>query len=175
MNPKNEYTAEQAAAKLVANSNNSTVNDQLEAERDSESRWAKEYLERAEKAEAEKNRLCERVRNQAERIRYLEGATNHATGTPLSAAEKRVKELESQLSLAQHHASGRWGEYDRALVRVRALAAENAKLQEDKARLDWVQADTVRVGDVLGYFMSCEGVDIRKAIDAARAQKGGAS
>jgi chromosome segregation ATPase len=41
---------------------------------------------RAEKAEAEVERLTAKIANQADRIRYLEGATNHATGTPLSQA-----------------------------------------------------------------------------------------
>jgi K+-sensing histidine kinase KdpD len=47
--------------------------------------------QRAESAET-------KVQAQAERIRYLEGATNHATGTPLAKAEARVKELEADYS-----------------------------------------------------------------------------
>lgn len=38
--------------------------------------------------------LEDKAANQAGRIRYLEGATNHATGTPLSHAKKRIEELE---------------------------------------------------------------------------------
>src|SRR6185437_11856974 len=38
--------------------------------------------------EAELVSLRQKVANQAERIRYLEGATNHASGTPLSKAER---------------------------------------------------------------------------------------
>jgi hypothetical protein len=35
-----------------------------------------------------------KIANQSERIRYLEGATNHATGTPLSQAHAKIAELE---------------------------------------------------------------------------------
>lgn len=45
--------------------------------------------------------LRAKIANQAERIRYLEGATNHATGTPLSHARSRVDTLERELSSAQ--------------------------------------------------------------------------
>jgi rubredoxin len=38
-------------------------------------------------------RLREKVERQAERIRYLEGATNHACGTPLSRANNEVARL----------------------------------------------------------------------------------
>ena len=42
-------------------------------------------------------RLHAKIANQAERIRHLEGATNHATGTPLSQAQAKIVALESQL------------------------------------------------------------------------------
>jgi chromosome segregation ATPase len=42
-------------------------------------------------------RLQAKIANQAERIRHLEGATNHATGTPLSQAHAKIANLESQL------------------------------------------------------------------------------
>lgn len=38
--------------------------------------------------------LQKKVANQAERIRYLEGATNHATGTPLSLEREARQRLE---------------------------------------------------------------------------------
>lgn len=38
---------------------------------------------------AEVEKATAKIANQAERIRYLEGATNHATGTPLSLADAR--------------------------------------------------------------------------------------
>jgi hypothetical protein len=50
-----------------------------------------EETARAERAEA-------KVSNQAERIRYLEGATNHATGTPLSIAIARAERAEAELA-----------------------------------------------------------------------------
>ena len=37
-----------------------------------------------EKVEQERDEAREKIKRQAERIRYLEGATNHACGTPLS-------------------------------------------------------------------------------------------
>ena len=43
------------------------------------------------------DRLHAKIANQAERIRHLEGATNHATGTPLSQAQAKIVALESQL------------------------------------------------------------------------------
>jgi hypothetical protein len=42
-------------------------------------------------------RLREKVERQAERIRYLEGATNHACGTPLSRQKKEVERLRKLL------------------------------------------------------------------------------
>lgn len=36
-----------------------------------------------------------KIANQSERIRYLEGATNHATGTPLSQAHAKIAALEA--------------------------------------------------------------------------------
>jgi len=45
-------------------------------------------------------RLREKVERQAERIRYLEGATNHACGTPLSRANNEVARLRELLNRA---------------------------------------------------------------------------
>ena len=48
------------------------------------------------KLQVENERLKAKVENQRRRIVYLEGATNHATGTPLSEAleeNKQLKEL----------------------------------------------------------------------------------
>ena len=47
---------------------------------------------------AEVERLTARESNQSERIRYLEGATNHATGTPLSQAIARAERAEAELT-----------------------------------------------------------------------------
>ncbi len=53
------------------------------------------------------------------------------------------------------------------LRRYDDLEKENAMLLEDKKRMDWLQSDTVRVGDVLSYFMHHQDVDLRAAIDSA--------
>jgi DNA-binding transcriptional MerR regulator len=37
-----------------------------------------------------------KIENQAERIKYLEGATNHATGTPLSKMREQLDRLAEQ-------------------------------------------------------------------------------
>jgi hypothetical protein len=49
-------------------------------------------------SQSEVARLREKVERQAERIRYLEGATNHACGTPLSRATNEVARLREQLT-----------------------------------------------------------------------------
>jgi hypothetical protein len=51
---------------------------------------------------------------------------------------------------------------------ARELERELAAAREDKARLDWLQTDTVRVGDVLAHFQYSVDVNLRTAIDAAR-------
>ena len=50
---------------------------------------------------AEVERLTAKIGNQADRIRYLEGATNHATGTPLSQAIARAEKAEAELAEAK--------------------------------------------------------------------------
>lgn len=42
-----------------------------------------------------------KIENQRKRIVYLEGATNHATGTPLSIATKRAESAEKELAEAK--------------------------------------------------------------------------
>jgi len=46
----------------------------------------------------QRDKAWQKIENQAERITYLEGATNHATGTPLSKAieqrDKLIKAIE---------------------------------------------------------------------------------
>ena len=49
----------------------------------------------ASRLRAEVERLTAKIGNQADRIRYLEGATNHATGTPLSKAIARAEKAEA--------------------------------------------------------------------------------
>ena len=50
-----------------------------------------------ERMSAENERLTAKIANQADRIRYLEGATNHATGTPLSLAIARAEKAEAEV------------------------------------------------------------------------------
>lgn len=94
----------------------------------------------ARKLERERDELREKTARQAERIRYLEGATNHAEGTPLSIALRERDELR----------------------------AEVERLKADKARLDY--CDTVIDLEPEHYVLrfpvrvSCT---IRDAIDAA--------
>jgi len=59
-----------------------------------------------------------------------------------------------------------YSQYAVADLRERAMRAET-ELAKERARLDWLQSDTVRVGDVLTHFMQCEDVNLRSAIDAA--------
>lgn len=47
----------------------------------------------ARRMEIERNEAREKIERQAARIRYLEGATNHACGTPLSVALNEVAKL----------------------------------------------------------------------------------
>ncbi len=75
-----------------------------------------------------------KIANQSERIRYLEGATNHAIGTPLSQAHAKIAELE-----------------------------------QDKARLDWIEANADQIlcsesvaGNIEQYWVAAT----RAAIDA---------
>lgn len=86
-----------------------------------------------------------------------------------SPAAKRIAELEreiaslrGQLSLANHHARGRWGDYERAM--------------EDKARLDWLEnptkcyyvcIDSQPHGESI-YNMPPSQDAVRAAIDRAR-------
>lgn len=56
-------------------------------------------------AQAVEQKDC-KIANQAERIRYLEGATNHATGTPLSKATAECDRLQAALAAAQDALQG---------------------------------------------------------------------
>ena len=44
----------------------------------------------------QRDRAQSKIENQAERIKYLEGATNHATGTPLSKMREQLDRLAEQ-------------------------------------------------------------------------------
>jgi chromosome segregation ATPase len=52
----------------------------------------------ASRLRAELERLTTKIGNQADRIRYLEGAINHATGTPLSKANARAERAEAEIA-----------------------------------------------------------------------------
>lgn len=54
----------------------------------------------AQKSKASKRVLKETNLRQTERIRYLERATNHASGTPLSVALKERDEARNELKIA---------------------------------------------------------------------------
>ncbi len=49
----------------------------------------------------QRDKALQKIKNQAERIAYLEGATNHATGTPLSKAIEQRDKLAAGLEVAQ--------------------------------------------------------------------------
>jgi chromosome segregation ATPase len=56
----------------------------------------------------QRDRAQSKIENQAERIKYLEGATNHATGTPLSKMREQrdrlaeaLREIKSELGVPQ--------------------------------------------------------------------------
>jgi DNA repair exonuclease SbcCD ATPase subunit len=71
-----------------------TVAAQMTAERE-------HNANEAGRLRAEVERLTAKIGNQADRIRYLEGATNHATGTPLSQAIARAEKAEAELAEAK--------------------------------------------------------------------------
>jgi septation ring formation regulator EzrA len=45
----------------------------------------------------QRDRAQSKIENQAERIKYLEGATNHATGTPLSKMREQRDRLAEEI------------------------------------------------------------------------------
>ena len=69
----------------------------------------------------ERNQAREKIKRQAERIRELEGATNHACGTPLSVAlRERDEAREKYTALATEN-----------MLAVNKLAEERDKTRED--------------------------------------------
>jgi len=77
----------------------------------------------AQQLERERDEALEKIKRQANRIRYLEGATNHACGTPLSVALRERDEAragrEDYKQLAIKHAQER----DEAVKEVKLLKA----------------------------------------------------
>lgn len=93
-------------------------------------------------------RLREKIENQRQRIVYLEGATNHATGTPLSLIKAERDQLRAEVAewksahaseLSKRIAS----DYllDQANTKIKELETENARLRDALTKLrdcDWV-------------------------------------
>tara|TARA_R110000868_G_scaffold260336_1_gene518513 strand:+ start:1174 stop:2049 length:876 start_codon:yes stop_codon:yes gene_type:complete len=113
---------------LRANRNN------LRADLDAVKSILTEEKDRAERAEA-------KISNQAERIRYLEGATNHATGTPLSQAIARAERAEAELTIAKRDTNNLnnllravgWGQGE--IDSAACVEEENGKLRAEVERL----------------------------------------
>jgi hypothetical protein len=86
----------------------------------------------------EVERLTTKIGNQADRIRYLEGATNHATGTPLSKAIARAEKAEAELAEAK---------VERETVAqssLRSLEAYIDKLKQFAERAERAEADNAK-------------------------------
>jgi predicted nuclease with TOPRIM domain len=99
-------------------------------------------------------RLTAKIGNQADRIRYLEGATNHATGTPLSKAIARAEKAEAAFAdphtlhahclrtLTEGQIAHLFGERMTAIVN-RAEKAE-AELAEAKVERETIAQSSLR-------------------------------
>ena len=96
--------------------------------------------DRNKRLERELGEARDKIERQAERIRYLEGATNHATGTPLSVALRERDSLQEQLDAAIMLGKMQERRHERELEQVREqyrlssvcreLKAENEKLKQ---------------------------------------------
>ena len=87
---------------------------------------------------AEVERLTTKIGNQADRIRYLEGATNHATGTPLSQAIARAEKAEAELAEAKVERE------TIAQSSLRSLEAYMDKLKQFAERAERAEADNAK-------------------------------
>ena len=87
---------------------------------------------------AEVERLTTKIGNQADRIRYLEGATNHATGTPLSKAIARAEKAEAALAEAKVERE------TIAQSSLRSLEAYIDKLKQFAERAEKAEADNAK-------------------------------
>lgn len=72
-----------------------------------------------------------KIERQAERIRYLEGATNHACGTPLSIAKEEIRNWETKWKCAVEMAAKAENERDEIRSDLE-FRRELYKLQEDR-------------------------------------------
>jgi hypothetical protein len=114
-----DLDAKQLADRLTALELHSTSElARLERERD-------EARIDAQKSKAYKRVLKETNLRQTERIRYLEGATNHACGTPLSVALRERDEAQAEC-LEQARLLGMGSEREARLISERDDAREEA-------------------------------------------------
>ena len=91
-----------------------------------------------ETLESERDEARDKIERQAERIRYLEGATNHATGTPLSVALRERDALQEQLDAALMLGKMQERRHARELEQVREqyrLSSVCRKLLEENKQL----------------------------------------
>ena len=73
----------------------------------------------------QRDKALQKIKNQAERIAYLEGATNHATGTPLSKAIEQRDRLAAGLEVAQQVGIQLGEQRDRLAEALRQIASSD--------------------------------------------------
>ena len=106
-----------------------------------------EAREDAQKSKAYKRVLKETNLRQTERIRYLEGATNHASGTPLSRALKERDETRENLDqeMKFHHRTH--AELVQTQCKLLDMEMKCDQLQDEIKRLkiilDLIKRDTI--------------------------------
>jgi len=103
--------------------------------------WEDKYNETL----VELKRVREAVKNQRERIVYLEGATNHAVGTPLTIALDRAEKAEAgrdELKAKIHDLCS-----DKYCPDACKIKAENAQLKEDLDRLSGINKERTDESD----------------------------
>ena len=91
--------------------------------------WSFPLRECSRRLERQRDEAQEKIERQADRIRYLEGATNHAKGTPLSVALRERDEARESLK----HISEYGTEEINAAVELRQKLA-TALVERDEAR-----------------------------------------
>jgi hypothetical protein len=77
-----------------------------------------------------------KIKSQADRIRYLEGATNHAKGTPLSVALRERDEAREVLkriahaSMSARHKEEDYAEWEKAIESLQGICEEKNFINE---------------------------------------------